>query len=357
MKITIVLPGDELTGGARVVATYAERLQQRGHQVFVVARPRQSPSWRDYLRGLLRGKLPSRLVEPSHFDDKTVKPLILEQFRPIEPSDLPDADVVMATWWETAEWVACLPPAKGAKLYLVQHDERHLTPEYAERVAATWRMPLYKIVIAQWIAEVIHQETGRTDISLIPNSVDSVRFSAVMRSKQVIPTVGLMYSQIAWKGCDICLKAVELARQRIPNLRLVAFGNGPDSPPLEHTLYVQHPAQTELKNLYAQCDAWLFGSRIEGFGLPILEAMACRTPVIGTPAGAAPELLAEGAGILVKPEDPIDMAAAIERICAMSEMDWQAMSRLAHERATHYSWDDATDLLEAAFYRVSAITV
>jgi len=44
--------------------------------------------------------------------------------------------------------------------------------------------------------------------------------------------------------------------------------------------------------------------------LPILEAMACRTPVIGTPAGPAPELLGAGGGILVRPEDPADMAMA-----------------------------------------------
>ena len=58
------------------------------------------------------------------------------------------------------------------------------------------------------------------------------------------------------------------------------------------------PPQDRIRDIYSKCDAWLFGSRSEGFGLPILEAMACRTPVIGTPAGAAPELLGDGRGIL-----------------------------------------------------------
>ena len=59
---------------------------------------------------------------------------------------------------------------------------------------------------------------------------------------------------------------------------------------------------------------WLFPSRSEGFGLPILEAMACRTPVIGTTTGAAPEILACGAGILVDIDDAKMMANAIIHI-------------------------------------------
>jgi len=358
MKITIILPGDGIAGGVRVVATYAEHLQRRGHLVSVVIPPPPPPTWREYLRGLLRGKLPIRSSEPSpYFDNGTIKPLRLDRFRPVMASDLPDADVVMATWWETAEWVAKLPSTKGAKAYLVQHDERYLTTEPPERVKATWQMPLHKIVIAQWLSDVISQETGCNDITLVPNSVDSSKFSAVPRGKQAIPTVGLMYSRVPWKGCDISLKAVELARQTIPNLKLVAFGADSlsDELPLpDKTHYLRCPAQSELKNFYAQCDAWLFGSRLEGFGLPILEAMACRTPVIGTPVGAAPELLAEGAGILVKPEDPADMARAIEQICVMTEANWQTMSKLAHQRATSYTWEDATDLLEKTLYQISA---
>ncbi|MFZ3585099.1 hypothetical protein ACOI1H_23630, partial [Loktanella sp. DJP18] len=36
------------------------------------------------------------------------------------PDDLPDSDVIIATWWETAEWVAALPSIKGRKFYLLQ---------------------------------------------------------------------------------------------------------------------------------------------------------------------------------------------------------------------------------------------
>jgi glycosyltransferase involved in cell wall biosynthesis len=79
--------------------------------------------------------------------------------------------------------------------------------------------------------------------------------------------------------------------------------------------------------------------------------MACRTPVIATPTGAAPELIAPGGGVLVPLEDPRTMAAEIERIVNLPEHDWRQMSDIAHDTATRYMWDDATNLFEAALQR------
>ncbi|MEO6861653.1 MAG: glycosyltransferase family 4 protein [Microcoleus sp.] len=102
--------------------------------------------------------------------------------------------------------------------------------------------------------------------------------------------------------------------------------------------------------MYSKCDAWLFASRSEGFGLPIIEAMACGTPVMGTPVGGVPELLAGGGGILVKPEEPEDMAKAIEQICQLSDAEWRAMSETPLEKVINYIWEDATELFETALY-------
>jgi glycosyltransferase involved in cell wall biosynthesis len=72
--------------------------------------------------------------------------------------------------------------------------------------------------------------------------------------------------------------------------------------------------------------------------------------ILGTPAGAAPELLAGVGGILVKPKDPQDMAKAIEQICQLSDAEWRAMSKTAVEKVINYDWQDATNLWEAALY-------
>lgn len=261
--------------------------------------------------------------------------------------------MVVATWWETAEWVAKLSPSKGAKAYLIQHYE---TFDYlpVERVEATWSLPLHKIVVAEWLADLAREVYGDRQVSLVPNGVDTRQFFAEPRTKQTVPTFGMMYSPLYWKGCDISLKAFAIAAKVIPNLRLISFGTHPLSPELplpSRAVYLQNPEQQMIRHLYTACDAWLFGSRLEGFGLPILESLACRTPVIGTPAGAAPELLASGAGILVKQEDPHDMARAIIQICRSSERNWQAMSDMAHHVAMQHSWEKPAAQFEQALYR------
>jgi len=351
VKITFVLPHAGLAGGIRVVAIYAERLQKRGHEVFVVSLPTAPISPLQQVKSLLKGKGWLSYNKASHFDGLDVPHRVIERIRPVMNDDVPDADVVVATWWETAEWVANLSKAKGAKAYFIQHYEV-FEGMPKERVEATWSLPMHKITISQWLVDLAGEQYGDHNISLVPNSVGTEQFYAPPRGKQSTPTVGMLYSPISWKGCDISLKAFSLAAQKIPNLRLVTFGEtlSPDLPLPPGTEYAYGPNQSSLKNFYAKCDAWLFGSRTEGFGLPILEAMACRTPVIGTPAGAAPELLTDGAGILVKPEDPEDMARAIEQICKLPDAEWRKMSDAAYSTATQYTWDDAVKLFESALH-------
>jgi glycosyltransferase involved in cell wall biosynthesis len=354
MRVTFVLPCLDLSGGVRVVSIYADRLQQLGHEVCVVAPPDSQPSLKYQLRSLLKGNgwIPQPEPSPSHFDgmNSNVEIRMLDRSRPIEDKDVPDADVVIATWWETAEWVAKFSPAKGAKAYFIQHYEAFdYLPK--DRVDATWQLPMHKIVIAQWLVELAKKQFRDDQVSWVPNSVDTKQFYASSRGKQPIPTIGMLYATPYWKGVDISLKAFSLAAEKIPNLRLVAFGNHELVEHLPLPSGAKHfhsPNQSLIREVYGQCDAWLFGSRLEGFGLPILEAMACRTPVIGTPAGAAPELLTDGAGILVNLEDAEGMAKAIEHICHLSDADWQVMSELAYARASQYTWETATQKFEAA---------
>ncbi len=347
MKITFVMAHADMSGGTRVIATHARQLMNRGHEVLVISTPPARRGLRARATDLLG--LQKTTPEPSHFDGCDLPHHVLARFRPVTDVDVPDGDAVIATWWETAPWVANLSSSKGAKAYLLQHYETWGGDP--EKVDATWRLPLHKIVISRWLAGLAREKFGDSNFSLVPNAVDTQLFHAPLRSKQAIPTIGMMYSTTPFKGCDIGLAAIAQARRTIPNLRLVAFGN---EPPAEHmplptgTDYTLRPPQEKIRDIYARCDAWLVASRSEGFGLPILEAMACRTPVISTPAGAAPELLEGGGGILVRPEDAEDMAAAIARIVGMLGQEWQGMSDTAVSRASRYSWEDAGVLMEKA---------
>jgi glycosyltransferase involved in cell wall biosynthesis len=355
MRITFVLAQADLSGGVRMVAGYARRLAARGHKVVVVSRPPRSATVREKLRSALKRRpLPmAARGGPSHFDAIAVEHRVLDSHRPITAADVPDADVVIATWWETARWVAAFAPSKGAAAYFIQGYETRedLPPEVLD---ATWRLPMHKIVIARWLARLAEERFGDVDYSLVPNAVDLDQFSVPARGKQPTPTVGMVYTHVAAKGCDLALQAFDRASKQINGLKLIAFGSRPPTPDLPlpgGAEFVLRPAQDKIRDIYARTDAWLFASRQEGFGLPLLEAMACRTPVIATPAGAAPELLAEGGGIQVPPENAAAFADAIIAVARMNGHNWSVLSNKAHATACRYNWEQATTLFEAALQR------
>lgn len=360
MKITFVLPCADLSGGNRVVATYADRLQKKGHEVQLISAPHAPLTRKQQIRSLLKGNgWPSRIViEPSHLDQIDVPHRVADQ-NPVLCSDLPDADVVVATWWETAEWINTFPPEKGAKAYLIQHHEVF---DYLpiDRVKATYRMPLHKITISRWLHDLMINEYGDDRAALVPNSVDTDLFSAPPRSRQEVPTVGLLYSPVAWKGLDVSLQAFALAKEQIPNLQLICFGTSTPSANVlpENTAFHLRPAQSDLKNIYAQCDVWLCGSYKEGFHLPILEAMACRTPIVSTAVGGAIDLTESGRnGYIVPVGDIAGLAEVLLQVLGLPASEWQAMSDAAYSTVTSYSWDDATDRFEAALQEAIAKSI
>lgn len=353
MRITFVLPHAGLSGGVRVVAIHAHNLLARGHEVTVVSTPKRPPSLSRRLKSLVRGRLPRRAPSASHFDGLDVTHHVLECSRPVTAADVPDADVIVATWWETAEWVAAMPASKGAKAYLLQHDETHLSPE-KERVRATWQLPMHRIVVSRWLRELAEREFADPDVDLVRNSVDASQFNAPERGKADDLVVGFMYSGAKWKGSALAMSALERVRATWPSVRVVAFGSSkPPAEVLHDPAFEFHhrPPQDAIRDIYARCDAWLFTSHVEGFGLPILEAMACRTPVIGTPAGAAPELIGEGGGILVPEANAGAIADAVLRVARMDDPAWRRMSDAAYRTATSYTWADAAARLEAALRR------
>lgn len=352
MKITFIVPSLNLTGGLRVVSIYAKLLAENGHTVTVASPNRRSPSLKEKVKSLLRG---NRLTKQSgfyasFFENAPFTLKVLDSNRPVESTDIPDADVVIATFWKTAEWVSEYPASKGEKIYFIQHHEVHPWLP-VERVKATLKLPFKKIVVSQWIADILREEYGDPSAIVVANGVDEKQFFASTRHKQAIPSIGIMYSLRSYKGCDTAFEAFSRAKKTIPSLKLVAFGNEEPNPILpfpEDTEFYLQPAQKELKEIYSKCDAWLFASRSEGFGLPILEAMACRTPVIGTHCGAAPELINDNNGILIGVDDTTAMANAIIEIAKMPNERWSILSQAAFETSTKHRWSESFKTFETA---------
>ena len=100
----------------------------------------------------------------------------------------------------------------------------------------------------------------------------------------------------------------------------------------------------ELARLYRGARCVAYASVYEGFGIPVLEAMACGAAVV-TSRGGATEEVADGAAVLVDPLDPSDIAAGIER--AVAERDLLASRGIARARA--FTWPAVADATVAVY--------
>jgi glycosyltransferase involved in cell wall biosynthesis len=116
---------------------------------------------------------------------------------------------------------------------------------------------------------------------------------------------------------------------------------------------IQQASQAELARLYRQADLFLFPSTCEGFGLPVLEAMASGVPVVTSTASSLPEVAGQAA-LLVDPHDVAGLAAAMVQVLA----DRALHSRLRDAglaRAAQFTWQAAAEQTLAVYRQVVSV--
>lgn len=103
-----------------------------------------------------------------------------------------------------------------------------------------------------------------------------------------------------------------------------------------------HVSDTELSELYRRCAIFCYPSLAEGFGLPVLEAMACGAPVITSDRSSLPEV-GGNAVEYVDPTDTVSIAGALERLLNdPSRRD--RLAALGRARAREFSWDRTAEI-------------
>ncbi|MBU2958929.1 glycosyltransferase family 4 protein [Paracoccus sp. 1_MG-2023] len=349
MKISFALPElGNRSGGLRVVAQYARHLLDQGHEVrLVVRRPRHMPGPRRRLLGRLGlGPLaPPLAASRGHFSDLDVPIHHLEETRPLRVGDVPDADIIVSTWWTTAEWANTLPPAKGRHVHFVQ-DYEDFYPEFSRRVRAVYGLDIPKIVVAPWLQRRLVQEFGR-DSRVVMNGVDLDHFATPSRAKSSPPKVGFMYAEHPRKNSGMALDVVRRIQARRPDIECLCFGAEARPAAASAAIrYERKPSQDRIPQIYRSCDLWLFVSRSEGYGLPLLEAAASRTPILATPAGAAPDLI-DGRNGEIASFVPQEFAQAALRILDEPDAAWADRSAAAFETAQSHSLGIAARAFEA----------
>ncbi len=108
-----------------------------------------------------------------------------------------------------------------------------------------------------------------------------------------------------------------------------------------------------IAELYATADVFALASRFEGYGMAFSEAIARGLPVIGTTAGAIPETVPAGAGLLVPPDDVAALAAALRRVIANGDERCRMAAAARAAASTLPTWQDSAKLFASALEAVS----
>jgi|CXWL01.1.fsa_nt_gi glycosyltransferase involved in cell wall biosynthesis len=289
MRVTYVLPYPELNGGNKVVAQHAHLLVVAGHQVNVLGAG-QRPDW--FPRSVPYAELGSG-------------------------PGLPSQDLVVATFWTTIAVSQGL--RVGPVAHFCQGFEGHLRhlEAWHPQIDAAYRQPLPALAVTPYLAELLSELFARP-ARVVPPPLDRTfhpqwRLGPRRRPRIVIP--GTFEAEV--KDTPTALAAVQILRSQGIEAEVARLSILPLSLAerrlLDPDLYLANVPPEIVAQVLRDADLLILPSRPgEGFGLPLIEAMASGVPTVASRipstewiAGADPLAVA-----LVPPGEPFAFAAA-----------------------------------------------
>lgn len=272
------------------------------------------------------GCVPSRLRAPA-FAATALTRGILQQPNLVISTHL---NFTVAAYWlkqmtGTPYWAV----AHGFEAWDVQRPALRRAIAHADRILA----------VSSYTRDRLLQEQSidPARVSLLPNTFDAHRFQiagkpdhllkrhGLTADQPIILTVNRLAAGEAYHPYDRVLAALPHIRQVMPNAHYLIVGQGDDRPRLERMIAEQHlqncvtltgfiPDQ-ELPDYYNLCDVFAMPSKLEGFGIVFLEAMAAGKAVLGSLRDGSVEALAQGRlGALVDPDNTPEIAKTLIQI-------------------------------------------
>ncbi len=382
----------DLPGGGRVVAReLALGLTRRGHEVTFLA-PRLKADAPDGERapegrivryagtgqglGFVRaGRIAAARLEAQGPFDIVHTHFAYAALGPLQalPRTLPQVRSFYGPWDEEAwaEEHSRLPAARGPSRWAraaLNRGKRRLRHEVE---AANLRRSRRVVVLSeQSRREVAVFGYPPADVHLFPGGVDLARFAPApdkqaVRRSLALPTDRTLLLSVrrlaARMGLDVLIDAMPAVAARHPDALLLIGGKGPEREKLE-TLIQDRGLQDHVRLLgfipddalaahYQAADVFVLPTTaLEGFGLVTLEALACGVPVIGTPVGATPEILAPlGAGLVASAATPDALARSLLAFLDGPRPEHLSPDRLRRYVCDHYSWDRHVDAVERLY--------
>ncbi len=338
MKITFLLPSRGFSGGIRCGVRMASELLQRGHDVQIFYR-RETFNVRFIVR-----KLYKKLVVMSprdwvaQFNGKCVG------FKNLTPELVGSRDVVVAIGPDCVEEMMKLPDECGCKVFNV-HGITLRDPHLRK---TAWNRKIPKIAVSNYVREEM-LKSGINDIyAVVPNGVNTSEYFPDQQENNRI-AVGTVYSFGVAKDPETIMSVFSKLHKLRPNITLICFGSTPRPKELPQAVqYKRLPTLIKARKLYSKCSVWFCASKSEGFGMPVLEAMACGCVVVCTDCGGPSDYLRSGINsIMVPKEAPDKLVKEIVNIIDDKPKQKQFANE-AIKTAEMLSWSSAAAKMEIA---------
>jgi glycosyltransferase involved in cell wall biosynthesis len=280
-----------------------------------------------------------------------------------------------------------MPPVRAARSILTVHDLAFLL--YPECADARLRAYLEKTVprsVQRADYVVADSENTRNDVicllgvppervTVVPGGVDPSfqpvddpeRLAAIRRTiglDETTPYILFIGVIEPRKNLVGLIEAFDVLKSRRPlPHKLVVVGRrgwlsegtmerAERSPYRDEIIFPGFIPDGELASLYSAAETFAFPSHYEGFGLPVLEAMACGTPVVASRASSLPEIVGD-AGMQVDPDEPERLASALELLALNPEMRADFRDR-GIARAATFTWEAAAQIMVDVYHKVAA---
>ncbi|XGV97084.1 MAG: glycosyltransferase [Leptolyngbya sp. BL-A-14] len=294
--------------------------------VFLMHDRRRQQSEMEDARFHFTGQMPSRLRAPA-FAANIVAAGILQRPDLVVSTHL--NFTVAAYWLKRLAGIPYWAVAHGFEAWDVQRPALRRAIAHADRILAVSSYTRDRLLD--------EQQLDPDRVSLLPNTFDAQRFQVAAKpthlleryhltpDQPIILTVNRLAAGEAYHPYDRVLAALPQIRQTIPNVHYLIVGKGNDRPRLEQLIadqQLQHCVtltgfvpDEELTAYYNLCDVFAMPSKLEGFGIVFLEAMACGRPVLGSCCDGSVDALAQGRlGALVNPDDTAAIAYTLVQI-------------------------------------------
>lgn len=285
MKINFIIPFTRLSGGIRVIFLYANYLTSQGDDVVCYVPMISYPGKGQSFLYRAKASLGNSFKRQQWFKNNFIIKLVPQ----INNTFVRDADVTIATAWQTAEDVNKLNIKKGKKFYFIQGYEVYNGSK--KQVNHSYMLKLNMITVSRELQNLVKKISGVTPL-LIHNGLNNSEYVSPLFNKSSLnnKTILMMDHPEESKGSEEGIAVIKKLKKDFPTIKAIAFGRKFSHKYPDFFELYESPSRKQLLKLYQDSGIYLFTSKFDSWGLTAVEAMAGKSAVVGREIGALAEL-------------------------------------------------------------------